>query len=175
MTADPTTRPVRSPSSNAPRPKSELDARPMKGDHPGEIPNIQPMNALGRKLRVNLLDQRHIPYRASAATNSITLYNPLNWVTLVAEFARNAGVAVVPVSIREGDAELGPEVAFMLRDGGDSVRIRVGDDAAKLVRRFGASAIKTQAGNSFWDTGAPLDLVAMAMALRDLGDLPEPD
>ncbi len=150
----------------------------MKGDHPGEIPAPGPMNVLGVRVRNHVLEPRHIPYRASAATNSITLYSPLHWVSLITEFAVRGGPTasrLVPVSVRSGTPEAGPEVAFMLRAGPDSVRIRVGDDAAKLVRRFGSPAIRaSRSGSLFWDTAAWVDLGAMGQALLDLGELPEP-
>lgn len=172
---DPNLRPARLPRPIPPKTKPVLDDRPMKGDHPGEIENPGSMNRLGQEMCRQVLDPRRIPFKSSARSNSITLYNPIHWIEMLMEYARTNRLALVPVHLRAGDAEVGPEVAFTIRKGSERLRIRVGDDNAKLIRRFCVAAIRqTPAGELLWDPAVPLDRAAILVALRELGDLPEP-
>ena len=115
---------------------SKLDDRPVFGDEGLIEKPKSEMNALGQKIRRQVLEPQHMEYHCSDDNNSLTLDSLSDFLRLFRLFAGQASSGTV---VLHSD---GTEVYNILNSGGEQIKIRIGGDHARYLLESGKYAVQ---------------------------------
>lgn len=141
-----------------------IDERPVPGDPGMEDKPRPPMNRLGCWLRVEVLDNLNVPYKANFENDTITILSVKDFVEVARWYGRQIGRRIIPMQLSDHEEEL---LFTIASNENESIRLRIAGDFVSILLRLGGHAFHRDGSLVLFDTTQPIDMQAILRTLAE--------